>query len=130
MALEVFAMLRKLIGLRGVLAAAAVVLAVLLAADRASASDKIHLKDGRVLEGSVAREVNGYVWFTFKIGELDTEQMFRPEEVVKIERDTKPTEAVAAKTTDPKPAEAAPKSGVPRIAVLTLGRAGNRSGAG
>src|SRR6187431_2672169 len=111
-------MLKKLSALKGVLVASAMALAVLLTAGRLSASDKIHLKDGRVLEGTVAREVNGYVWFTFKMGALETEQMFKPEEIAKIERDTKPAEPVApAAKTETKEATAASKSGVPRIAV-------------
>ena len=119
-------MLKKLSALKGVLAAVAMILTVMLAAGRASASDKIYLKDGRVLDGAVAREVNGYVWFTFKVGGLETEQMFKPEEISKIERDSKPAEPAAAAAKPDTKAPAAAKSGVPRIAVITLGEGGDK----
>lgn len=85
-------------------------------------SDTLHLKDGRTLSGTVAKEVNGYVWFKVKVGDLESEQMFTPEQIDKLDRDTpaKP-DAAAAKTEEKPAADSKPRTGVPRIAVITLG---------
>ncbi|MCC6676689.1 MAG: hypothetical protein IT436_06055 [Phycisphaerales bacterium] len=86
------------------------------------ASDKITLKDGRVLEGTVTRELQGYVWFKVSVGGIEQEFTFGPDEVVKLERDAQST----PKPEDAKPADnanpgaEARKSGVPRLAILTL----------
>jgi len=84
--------------------------------------DKLHLKDGRVLEGTIEKEVNGYIWFKSKIGAIETSEVYGPEKYEKIERGV---EAAVAKPADDKPAkkvETAPVgNSVPRAVVLTLG---------
>ena len=41
-------------------------------------ADTLRLKDGKTLEGKVSREVDGYIWFTYKVGELEQEKMLSP----------------------------------------------------
>ena len=53
----------------------------------ASAADRVTLKDGRVLEGAVTRELNGYVWLKFTEGGVEKEQMFAPGDVASVLRD-------------------------------------------
>lgn len=87
----------------------------------AAAADKITLKDGRVLEGTVTRELQGYVWFKVSVGGIEQEFTFSPDEVVKLERDAESTPTDEAKPAEADNASAEPhKSGVPRLAILTL----------
>lgn len=85
--------------------------------------DKIHLKDGRVLEGTIDKEVNGYVWFKTKIGGIEQVELFEPEKVAKIERGADAAPAAPKAGEDPKEPAKAPAAvpGVPRAVVLTLG---------
>jgi hypothetical protein len=116
-------MLRFRSGFHALFLGAAMLLGVLLTPANAFA-DKLHLKDGRVLEGAVSRELDGYVWFKFRIGGLESEQMFNPSEIVRIERDDKPAEPTAVTASEkPKAAPRAGKSGAPRAAVISLGEA-------
>lgn len=106
---------------------AAVVAMAMIASPRAFAADKVTLKDGTVVEGTIVREVEGYIWVKTNLGGLDREVMYRPDEIRTIEREG----AAAAKEGDaPAPAaapaatEATPpkvRSGAPRAAVITLG---------
>lgn len=108
-------------------------------------ADTLRLKDGRVLEGSVAREQGGYIWFKYKVGGLESTQMFSPADIQRLDRDSttptpKPAEEVKpaekpAPTDAPaepaKPVEkpapgAAQRSGAPRAAVITLGEGGEK----
>jgi hypothetical protein len=107
--------------LKALLLALALVAGMLAGPRTARADDKITLKDGRVLQGTVIREVNGYVWFKVKTGSLETEQMFKPEEISKLEKDAKPAAKPDAAAKDDKKPEAAASSGAPRIAVISLG---------
>lgn len=85
-------------------------------------SDKITLKDGRVLEGTITRELQGYVWFKVTVGGIEQEFTFSPDDIVTIERDAQST----PKPEDAKPADDAAatseprRTGVPRLAILTL----------
>lgn len=125
--------------------------AAILPAAPAFATDRITLKDGKVLEGAVVRESDGTVWFKFTdaSGSEKTE-LFTPGQFSKLERnvaaDPKPAdktsdnsdEKATPKSDDAKPADSKPadatkpadkaddvvkpkKPGVPRAAVLTLG---------
>src|SRR5690606_3628964 len=108
-------MVRMWTRIRALMLALALTAGVLIAPARAD--DKLHLKDGRVLEGTVTREVEGYVWFKYRIGGLEQETMFKPETYSKIERDAKPAEAEATAPKNNEAAEAsASKFGVPRVA--------------
>ncbi len=86
-------------------------------------ADKLHLKDGRVLEGEVVREGDGFVYFKVKVGSIEQEQFFTMDQIVKIEKD----EESAPAATAPKPAESSGAAkqpgadGVRRIAILNFG---------
>jgi hypothetical protein len=90
-------------------------------ASPARADDVLHLKDGRVLEGQVVREIDGHVFFRYELAGIEQETLFSPAQIESLERDaavaTEP--AVASKQEPVK--QRARKPGVPRIAVLTLG---------
>lgn len=96
----------------------------LLAVTADALADKLHLKDGRVLEGEVVREGDGFVYFRVKVGTIEQEQFFTMDQVVKIEKDADAT-APAATTEKPKESGAAAKKpaadGVRRIAILNFG---------
>lgn len=80
--------------------------------------DKITLKDGKVIEGKITKEVDGYIWFEETIGAVKNERFLKPDEIASIERAAKPADAV--KAADPKKDPKARKSGTPRIAMLTM----------
>lgn len=106
--------------IKALLAGAAMLLATLVPAGRAMA-DKLHLKDGRVLDGTVIREQDGYVWFKMKVGEVEQEKFFKPSDVEKVDRETTPVgDAKAAPAASDSPA---PKmhDGAPRAAIISLG---------
>jgi hypothetical protein len=103
---------------RALLLAAALLLGL---ASPAFAGDKVTLKDGRVFEGTITREDAGYVWIKVSSGGM--EMFFSPEQVAKVEHDE-----AGPKTPDPAaapkkdvPSSSPRKSGVPRIAIITLG---------
>lgn len=120
----------------------------LLLVPGALAADKITLKDGSVLEGTIIREEAGYIWIRTTNTGVAAEKMLTPSEISAIERDTsgtkkddkkgdaaadpkpdatKPTEASAPAGTDAAKKDA-PKSrsGAPRAAVITLGGGGSQ----
>lgn len=77
-------------------AAALVALGALLSAASEAAADKLHLKDGRVLEGRVEKELAGNVWFVTVVGKIESTQFFAADEILKIERDEPAAAADAA----------------------------------
>lgn len=82
--------------------------------------DRLTLKDGKVIEGTITKEVDGWIWFTQLVSGIEVKQVYKPEDIQKIERDATPVDA--------KPDEVAPKpeskglraGGAPRAAVLTM----------
>ncbi len=103
-------------------AAALVALGALLSAAGEAAADKLHLKDGRVLEGRVEKELAGNVWFVTVVGKIENTQFFAAEEIARIERDDPAPAADAAKAAskpDPKPS--ARKGNATRVAILNFG---------
>lgn len=118
--------------MRAWMSALAVLVAGVCMTPAAGAIDKIHLKDGRVVEGTVKEELDGYVWFVTKVGGVETEVLYKPEQISKIERD-----AGSPSPVDPQGPQSgdqpimASDSGVPartprfaggtKAAVLTLG---------
>lgn len=104
---------------------ACLVAAVALAwsAAPAMAGDKVYLKDGRVLEGEIVREVDGMVWLMVKTGEMKTELVFSPSQIDRVERDTAaPAKAATpAVTAKADPVRKPRGQGAPRVAILTLG---------
>lgn len=88
--------------------------------------DKVYLKDGRVLEGKITKELDGYVWFLQDNDGISHEEFFKPGDIDKIVRAgeggdaPKPdTDAKPDAKSDPKTSARA-SSGAPRAAILTL----------
>jgi hypothetical protein len=108
----------------GVLTALAVGIAMFAFSGGAMASDKLILKDGRVVEGTITREGDEFVYITTKIGSIEKQEFFTKDQITKIDReaDAKP-KADAAKA-DTKPASEAGsggKSGATRVCILNFG---------
>jgi hypothetical protein len=110
--------------MKNLLAGLALLASVCLGAGRAVA-DTLHLKDGRTLQGTVSKEVEGYVWFKVKVGAIENEVMFKPAEIASIDRDTpapKGTDKVVASSDLPKsPPTDHAAGGAPRAAIISLG---------
>ena len=80
--------MQRLTGLVAGLTLASVMLFAM--AGNAWAEDKVYLKDGRVLEGEIIREVNGSVWLNYSIGGVEQKgAFFAAGQIEKIERDVK-----------------------------------------
>jgi len=99
----------------------AVMTATLLSAPTANAADKIVLKDGKVIEGTIVREVDGIFWIKHKMGGIEQEMMLSPTEISKVERDSDATPAGAAPVVAEEPKVSQGRPGVSRAAVITLG---------
>lgn len=110
--------------LRALVTGIALMLGLLVAAP-ARADDVLTLKDGRVLHGQVVREIDGYVFFKYKLAGIEQQQMFKAEDYSSLERDADETDTVDAAKAEPVKKEKA-TAGVPRIAVITLGEGGDR----
>ncbi len=111
--------------LGGMAAGLTLVAAMLLGtATSAVAGDKIYLKDGRVIEGEIVRELSGSVWIDYTIGGVSQSgAFFAASAIDRIEHDA----ASEPVTGDPVRAVAdsastlpAKRSGVPRGVVITL----------
>ncbi len=100
--------------------------ASMLAAGIARA-DKLHLKDGRVLEGKVVREGKGFIYFKVKVGTVDSEQLFAEADIAKVERDDpapKTDENIKKEEDAKKPdakADGVKHTGATRVCVLNFG---------
>lgn len=117
-------MFRRLMGM----AAAATLFLAAVASDHAYALDRLTLKDGTVLEGSVTREIDGTIWFKYSIAGVEQTKMFTATEYTTLEREAgaAPSKEEAAKPVAASPeagkqAKPNPRPGVPRAAVVTLG---------
>lgn len=53
-------------------------------------ADKVHMKDGRILEGKIGREGEGFFFLTLKVGGLEQQQLITSDQVTNIERDSAP----------------------------------------
>ncbi len=88
------------------------------------AGDKVVLKDGRVLEGTIVREVNGSIWMTYTIGGIEQKGFFTADQIDHIERDTNTPPAgekpVTAKSEQGDSATSPKAPGVQRAVVITL----------
>jgi hypothetical protein len=127
-------MFNRFSGFRSAITALIVAGATLLTSASALA-DKLHLKDGRVLEGTVVRQGDGFVFFKFKVGSVSNEQLFTTDQILKIEKDSADApkkeegetpagekEQGDAASIASTPSESAEKKpGVTRIAVLNFG---------
>lgn len=81
----------------------------------AFALDKLHLKDGRVLEGTIEQETTTFIRFVINVGGIKSSQLFTKEEIVKIDRDpeTAKKSEVKADKNDVKEAAPAEKKETP-----------------
>jgi len=86
-------------------------------------ADKLHLKDGKVLEGSVVMEGKGWIQFKYSIGSLEQTKIFTETDYSKLERDsaTDPAPATGAKPAEAAAASSERKPGVTRVAILNFG---------
>lgn len=113
--------MNKLVRAFRVLATLVVVaLAAIVTPLTASAIDKVVLKDGSVVEGTIVREVDGFIWIKTSVSGIEQEKLFTPQEVTSVQRDA----GAAPVTSAPVVADDnVPKvvSGGPKAAVITLG---------
>lgn len=103
-------MLRTIKTLRSFAAVALVAGTVLMSAGVAIA-DKVHLKDGRVIDGEVVRETDSFVQIKVKVGGIETVQTFPKSAVTKVEKGASAPAAPAAPAATaapdaPRPADA------------------------
>ncbi|MBC7835547.1 MAG: hypothetical protein H7Y88_10685 [Phycisphaerales bacterium] len=110
-------------GMRGLILALVAMVTLTLAAGSALA-DKLHLKDGRVLEGRIEKEGEGYVYFIVA-GPIERTEFFSSDQILRIEKDS--DAADAAKPAAPKANEQNAKAArsdtgrATRIAILNFG---------
>ncbi len=110
--------------LRPFIAMAAFVLASVIAIFPAQAGDKIHLKDGTVIECTITEELEGYYWIKYMVSGVEDTRIIGPDEILKVERDVKPEAPKKPDTTRPAPAKNTNQPRVssgPKAIVLTLG---------
>lgn len=97
---------------------------VIGSASSAWAADKIHLKDGRVIEGTIVRELNGSVWVDYQIGGITQRgAFFSASAIDKIERDAASEAAPAGPVKAERESASktqAKRPGVQRAVVITL----------
>lgn len=112
----------------------AVAAATLLSTATAMA-DKIHLNDGRVLEGTVEREGDGFVYFRVVIGGIENVQFFTTDQFKKLEKASDATEEAPvedAKRAATAKADSSARSGgkgkATRVAILNFGAPGYWNG--
>ncbi len=89
----------------------------------AAAGDKIYLKDGRVIEGEIVRELSGSVWIDYTIGGVSQSgAFFAASAIDRIERDAAsgPVTGDPVRAVEPTSTLPAKRSGVPRGVVITL----------
>lgn len=94
------------------LAAAAIALA---AAAPASALDRITLKNGKVIEGEITKEGDGFVFIDIVIGTMKRNEIVTTDQIAKVERDVdaKPDTTAATTATPLKPKDKEPEQPKP-----------------
>lgn len=70
-----------------VLMAAMAAMVTMALANMAWAVDRVTLKSGEVVEGTIEREIDGYVWMTIRIGGIDQSRTYAPDDITSIQRD-------------------------------------------
>lgn len=94
----------------------------------ASAIDKVHLKNGTVVEGTVEQEIDGNVWILVKIGGVEQRQFLRAAEVDRVERDAATPQARPATSTPSQTqARVSTADRSKRAAIITLGEGGDKN---
>ncbi|MFO0835509.1 MAG: hypothetical protein U0638_11100 [Phycisphaerales bacterium] len=88
--------------------------------------DKVYLKDGRVLEGKITKELEGYVWLLQDSNGISHEEFLKPGDIDKIVRAgdaggeaAKPAEETKAEAKGETKARPGPGD-TPRAAILTM----------
>ncbi len=119
-------MLRTIKTLRSFAAVALVAGTVLMSAGVAIA-DKVHLKDGRVIDGEVVRETDSFVQIKVKVGGIETVQTFPKSAVTKVEKGASAPAAPAAPAATAAP-DAPRPAGAPQQAETALPPALARGG--
>ena len=110
----------------GALAIAALCLAL---APGAFALDKVTLKDGTVLEGTIEREGDGFVFLVMKIGAVENRRLILREDIKSIDRDAPAKTEDAATPARPSDRASTPRKaesptipdGAARVAFISLG---------
>jgi hypothetical protein len=94
-----------------------------LAATTNVMADKLHLKSGRVLEGTIIEETDQYIRLKMKIGGIEHTDIVDKNDVKQIERDsvTNPAPAPDAVAAAKPAGDAAPAPDVHRVAILNFG---------
>ncbi|MBC7771043.1 MAG: hypothetical protein H7210_00975 [Pyrinomonadaceae bacterium] len=95
--------------------------ATLFAGSQSFAADKLHLKDGKVLEGSIVAEGKGWVQFTYSIAGIEQTRMFLDNEYKQVEKDATVKSVVATDKNAGVAASSEKKPGVTRVAILNFG---------
>lgn len=97
---------------------ASLLVALLVSASSALALDRIHLKNGKVVEGEITSETEEYIFINVMIGSLVRSELITVDTIDRIERDVRAAgDAVAGKTGPiplerklPEPVEASPSA--------------------
>jgi len=86
------------------LTAAIVLAGALFAAPDFALADKLHLKDGRVIDCTVVRETDAFVQVKLSVGGIETVKIFQKSEVTSVVKDTPASPAAPeSPKTDPRP---------------------------
>lgn len=100
--------------------------AVLLPAINVSAAT-VHMKDGRVLEGRITKEGDGFVFLMVKIAGLEKQEILTTDQIKKIDRDPAPAKPDEPVASIPSPASggsaekpAVISAGATRVAFISL----------
>lgn len=95
---------------------------------RALADDRVHLKDGRIIEGRIEQEVDGNVWLVWKIGAIEQREFLRAADIESIERDAAAPEAKPGGESAKPDTKARVSTGdrSKRAAIITLGEGGHK----
>lgn len=113
-----------------IIGALAIVALCIALAPGAFALDKVTLKDGTVLEGTIEREGEGFVFLLMKIGAVENRRLILREDIKAIERDAPAKTEEAATPARPsdrpstsarKPAGSQIPDGAARVAFISLG---------
>jgi hypothetical protein len=102
-------------------------IAAVFAAATHAVADKVHLKDGQVIEGRIEREEGGHVWIVETIGKISHTRFIMADQIAKIERDSDAApKAEAVKAAEPVRTTNAPRTGkATRVAILNFGPPGD-----
>ena len=94
----------------------AALVALLVLAPLALATDVVVLKDGRTVEGDIIREIDGNIWMIVYFGEIQKQEFFSAASIESITRDAN----VDVADREEEDEADAPRPGVKRGAVITL----------